>query len=214
MKIATRVRGALLPAWWSRGRRRRSALVDHSNQRCTALDEGFTGELHAPEGLEILDAGGINDGRNGAMAWGTELSAAQHDDYTGVLCGASRIEDGSDNWVPNAYNGSGPRARRGTTTRCFRNLEYSGFSQRSICRRRDRPQNPIQNRQSQLNPAKSAKRISRQSPRFRLKVRAPIWLTTTVNQLLPKVSSFTKKAAQLQNPDPDMHRNGETDKEP
>src|SRR5690625_364489 len=41
------------------------------------------------------------------MAWGTELSANQFDDYTGTLGGASRIPDASDNWVPNAFNGAG-----------------------------------------------------------------------------------------------------------
>src|SRR5699024_10780435 len=33
--------------------------------------------------------------------------AAQFDNYSGALGGASRIPDGSDTWVPNAYNGAG-----------------------------------------------------------------------------------------------------------
>jgi hypothetical protein len=73
----------------------------------TALDADLDGELEAPDGVEILDVVGINDGRSGAMAWGTELSASQFDGYSGTLGGASRIPDASDNWVPNAYNGAG-----------------------------------------------------------------------------------------------------------
>ena len=83
------------------------ALVDGEVSTGTALDEDLDGELEAPDGVEILDVVGINDGRSGAMAWGTELSASQFDDYTGTLGGASRIPDASDNWVPNAFNGVG-----------------------------------------------------------------------------------------------------------
>jgi len=83
------------------------ALVDGAVSTSTALDEDLDGELEAPDGVEILDVVGINDGRAGAMAWGTELSANQFDGYTGTLGGASRIQDASENWVPNAFNGAG-----------------------------------------------------------------------------------------------------------
>src|SRR5690625_1488317 len=83
------------------------ALVDGAVSTGTALDEELDGELEAPDGVEILDVVGINDGRSGAMAWGSELSASQFDDYPGTLGGASRVPDGSDNWVPNAFNGAG-----------------------------------------------------------------------------------------------------------
>lgn len=51
------------------------ALVDGAVSTGTALDEDLDGVLDAPEGVEILDVVGINDGRSGAMVWGTELSA-------------------------------------------------------------------------------------------------------------------------------------------
>src|SRR5690625_4506236 len=83
------------------------ALTNGEVATGTALAEDLDGELEAPEGIEILDVVGINDGRSGAMAWGTELSASQFDGYSGTLGGASRIPDASDTWVPNAYNGAG-----------------------------------------------------------------------------------------------------------
>src|SRR5699024_3316361 len=84
------------------------ALVDGAVSTGTALDEDLDGQLDAPDEVEILDVVGINDGRSGAMTWGTELSATQFADYTGTLGGASRIDDGSDNWVPNAFDGEEP----------------------------------------------------------------------------------------------------------
>src|SRR5699024_10435136 len=83
------------------------ALTEGSVQRNAMLDQGLTGELTALDGVEFLDVVGLHDGDNADIAWGTELRAAQFDNYSGALGGASRIPDGSDTWVPNAYNGAG-----------------------------------------------------------------------------------------------------------
>src|SRR5699024_2329553 len=81
------------------------ALTSGTIPTGTQVDQD--GQLQAPDGVEFFDVVGIDDGRTGAMAWGTQLRATQFDDYTGTLGGASRIPDGSGNWVPNAYNGAG-----------------------------------------------------------------------------------------------------------
>ena len=83
------------------------ALTEGEVATGTTLDPNLDGELTAPDGVELLDVVGLNDGDTGDIAWGTELRAAQFSHYTGALGGASRIPDGSDTWVPNAYNGAG-----------------------------------------------------------------------------------------------------------
>lgn len=83
------------------------ALTDGEVPRNAVLDAELDGSLSAPEGTEILDVVGIHDGREGAMAWGTELSADQFEDFTGTLGGASRVPDGSEAWAPNHFGGAG-----------------------------------------------------------------------------------------------------------
>ncbi|MGO1183118.1 MAG: ExeM/NucH family extracellular endonuclease [Micrococcaceae bacterium] len=87
------------------------ALVNGSVARNAVLDADLDGVLDdtvATElGVEVLDVVGLHDGDAGDLAWGTALSASDFAGYTGVLGGASRVPDGSENWVPNAFNGAG-----------------------------------------------------------------------------------------------------------
>ncbi|WFP16047.1 ExeM/NucH family extracellular endonuclease [Citricoccus muralis] len=87
------------------------ALVNGAVASNTQMDAELDGVLDdaalADQGVEVLDVVGLHDGDSGDLAWGTELSASDFDGYTSTLGGASRVPDGSDTWVPNAYNGAG-----------------------------------------------------------------------------------------------------------
>lgn len=85
-----------------------SLLLVRGNPGTNAVvDADRNGEIDADVNFEVLDAVGIHDGDNGDLAYGTELRASTFEGYTGALGGASRVPDGSDTWVPNAYNGAG-----------------------------------------------------------------------------------------------------------
>lgn len=82
-------------------------LVNGSVSENTVLDADLDGVIDDGHGLEILDAVGVHDGDNGAMAWGTELRTSMFSEFSGTLGGASRVPDASDDWVPNSYSGAG-----------------------------------------------------------------------------------------------------------